>query len=188
VCVIWGFTILNLEKELILIEQWFGLKYGNLDYSDFYEISNLFNVRNIKTKIIRKMTITQKGYYQFLASFGSKKGQRQLKLHKCIASTFIPNPENKPFINHIDGNKTNNKLDNIEWCTGKENAQHAWDSGFQNKRGKSKLIGEIKTFIEENYIPRDKEFGAVALSKKYNTKPDNIVSVIRIKNRRELLK
>lgn len=61
--------------------------------------------------------------------------QKVMSVHKLIAKTFIPNPDNKPQINHIDGNKLNNKVSNLEWCTVKENIQHAYKTGL-NKGGK----------------------------------------------------
>lgn len=81
--------------------------------------------------------------YQWVSLYNEFGGRRRL-IHRIVAKTFIPNPENKPEVNHIDGNKNNNSVDNLEWVTHLENVQDAIRrgtayqniSGFDNHRGK----------------------------------------------------
>ena len=66
----------------------------------------------------------------------SVKGKRQIKfIHRLVAEAFIPNPEDKPCVNHIDGVKKNNRLENLEWCTYSENNKHKYDVlGYKSSR------------------------------------------------------
>lgn len=69
------------------------------------------------------------GYRIF--SFNSGDGRKTLKVHRVVAQTFLDNPLNLPEVNHIDGDKSNNSLDNLEWCDKKENQQHAIKIGLR---------------------------------------------------------
>lgn len=61
---------------------------------------------------------------------------KRTAIHRLLAIAFIPNPENKPWVNHIDKNRSNNNLDNLEWSTISENIQHSYDNGRCNPKGK----------------------------------------------------
>lgn len=105
------------------------------------------------------------GLERFLKSIPVKRGylcvnlyhdrkMRQIRIHRLVALAFIPNPENKPHINHKDGNPQNNDYRNLEWCTPKENVNHAikvlkrWSNS--EKQRKSASI-TLKKYLKEKY-------------------------------------
>src|SRR5574344_246958 len=97
------------------------------DYNGRYFVSNLGNVKSVyfKTKdkeILLRQYILDKKY--LCVSFTKNWKSKHKKVHRLVAEAFIPNLNNKPQVNHIDGNKLNNKVDNLEWCTAKENIEH----------------------------------------------------------------
>lgn len=95
--------------------------------SDGNVISNMFN----KRKVLRYGLMTS-GYKMVNLKKNGK--QRSWSIHRLLAIHFLPNPENLPQVNHIDGNKLNNALCNLEWCTQKENIQHMYDNGLKAYR------------------------------------------------------
>lgn len=68
--------------------------------------------------------------------------------HRCVALAFLENPENKPYVNHIDGNKLNNKLSNLEWTTASENMRHAWATGLM--QGMADRFNNYCPFVEKD--------------------------------------
>ncbi len=98
-------------------------EYKQIIDFDNYEVSNLGNVRNIKTGRILKGSVNNHGYL-IVGLFKNNK-RKNKKIHRLIAEAFIENPENKPFVDHNDGNKTNNNINNIRFATVSENGQNA---------------------------------------------------------------
>lgn len=100
-----------------------------------YEVSNLGRVKSkhhSKRHPNGGLIIgckTSSGYLKVFLSDG-KGNQKQQSVHRLVAQAFIPNPSGKLTINHKDGNKTNNSVDNLEWSTYSENIRHAFDSGL----------------------------------------------------------
>ena len=92
-----------------------------------YEVSNTGKVRRYGSD--KDNSTRDKNGYPSIDLYDN--GERSTKrVHRLVAEAFIPNPDNKPEINHIDGDKHNNDVSNLEWVTSKENCQHAWNRGL----------------------------------------------------------
>ena len=104
-------------------------------YEGLYQVSNLGRIKNIKKNTIKSQRNTFKGYLQVGLS---NKKDKTYRVHRLVAQAFIPNPENKPEVNHIDGDKKNDNVENLEWVTGKENIDHAIKTGVFKKSTKNK--------------------------------------------------
>ena len=119
------------------------------NYYGIYQASNFGRIRNAKTLSIRK-PINYGLYYTIELSNNGKK--KLFLVHRLVAITFLPNPLNKREINHIDGNKHNNKVDNLEWATRKENAMHSARTGLQTKEQFRKAILSMKKVNERAIV------------------------------------
>ncbi len=98
-----------------------------------YEVSNLAQIRNEKTKRILKKQVTEEGY-EIIGLFYKKK-QKQHRVHRLVALAFIPNPNDFPEVNHKDKNRANNRVENLEWATPSMNMKHSYETGRNsNKR------------------------------------------------------
>lgn len=140
-------------------------------------------MRNSITKHIYKTHVNKSGYVQVCVSLGNRNKKKVFKLHRAVAETFIPNTENKPAVNHLDGNKQNNAVSNLEWATYSENMKHAYDNdllhavcGVDNHN--SKFSEEDVQYIREHYVPNDKDFGSRALGKRFGVDHMQILRII----------
>ncbi len=147
-----------------------------LGYEGLYEVDTAGNVWSVRTN--SKLKYRVHNGYCWISLY--KDGKRKLQsIHRIVALTFIPNPDNKPEVNHKDGDKTNNVIGNLEWFTKSENVQHAVDNFGMNcgeRQWRHKLTEEevldiyynqtmsiddlaIKYDIARNYIFRIRRAG-----------------------------
>lgn len=112
-------------------------------YEGMYEVSSIGKIKGIprkfrtNTKILKPLINIKNKYTYVQLSTGGK--IKAVRVHRIVAMAFIPNTDNKPYVNHKDGNKSNNCLDNLEWVTESENTQHALDNDLIAKGEKSYL-------------------------------------------------
>lgn len=156
-------------------------------YEGLYQVSNLGRVKSLekqcgvqiqKEKIL-KPGLVKGGYYRVGLT---KNGIRKSKLvHRLVAETFIPI---NLTVNHKDGNKSNNTVDNLEWTTQKENNIHAYQTGLKphgTQRKDAKLNEQQVKEIRSNYIPNDRNYSTRTLARKYGVHPSIIQRIINNK-------
>lgn len=123
-------------------------------FEGLYQVSNMGRVRSLRRNIILKNRITS-GYEMVLLYTNNIR--KNYLVHRLVAHAFIPNPNNLPQVNHKDENKTNNCVDNLEWCDGKYNTNYGTGNKRRaqkqlNNKNKSKVVLQYSldgTFIKE---------------------------------------
>lgn len=126
-------------------------------YEGYYQVSSCGLIKSISRVVkyrenhsglrkerILKLNVTKSGYVHAVICID--KVNKTVKVHRLVALAFIPNPENKPCVNHINGIKTDNRVENLEWCTYAENTQHAFKTKLKSGvKGEESHLSKLKT-------------------------------------------
>lgn len=160
-------------------------------YEEYFQVSNTGKLFSKRTNKILKQSISKTGYYISTTKIGGRNGiNKCFKIHRLVALAFLDNISNKPTVNHIDGNKLNNHVSNLEWATHSEQTKHALCMGLMKPKcgienGGAKLTNDDVSFIRNKYIPYDSEFGVRALGRKFGVHHSKISKVLNNKSYRK---
>lgn len=146
-------------------------------YEGLYQVSNLGRVKRVKTDRILKGGKNNTGGY-LRVDLSKNNTVSPQRVHRLVAEAFILNPENKPQVNHIDEDKTNNKVSNLEWMTAKENSNHGTRT---DRMAKTRSIPIIATNLKTD---ESQEFyGVSECARQLGLHQQNITQVLQDKRR-----
>lgn len=124
--------------------------WKDIEFDKNYKVSNTGKIYSVRSNKIINGEKTKKGYIRVALT-----NAKRYLVHVLVAQTFIPNPENKEQVNHIDGNKQNNCVENLEWTTQSENMKHAYKLGLQRHRKSGEIYNAravVQLDLDNNYI------------------------------------
>jgi hypothetical protein len=155
---------------------YFVSNIGNVMSKERLEISTRRTTIR-KTRFLHKI-IDRNGYYTTRLMYNGK--QRIFLIHRLVMLAFVGVDKNRPFVNHKNGIKNDNRLENLEWVTRSENAKHAFRLGLQSNKGEKhpshKLSSSQVEEIRSKYIPR--KYSARKLAAEYGISKTNILDII----------
>lgn len=156
-------------------------------YEDYYLVSNKGRIKRLGRDLGYRITHTKitrgrydkEGYLAFKTTLDKK--TLEMRAHRMVAMAFIPNPNNYPQINHINGKKDDNRVENLEWCTNGMNGQHAWDTGLRKRIPTAKcLLSKLCTREVRNIrkLHATGEHKIVDLAKRYKVTANTISKIV----------
>lgn len=176
-----NFSVCSIELVDEMEEIWKDV----IGLEEYFQVSNLGNLYSKRCNKRIKWTLHPSGYLNHATRIGGRAGKSfGLRANRVVAKAFIPNPENKPEVNHINGDKTDNRVENLEWVTSQENTLHAIATGLRvSVKGSghklSKLSEDDILKIRELYVPYSKEFGCRQLGEMFGVHHTQISRVLR---------
>lgn len=171
-----------IKEEAKMQEIWKDV----VGHEGFYQVSNIGRVKSLprtvnnkfyEGKILSTKNNNAKQYEK--TSLHNNGKTKYYKVHQLVARAFIPNPENKREVNHIDGNKHNNKVENLEWVTSKENKEHNHTLGLVRigERHQNSILNE-ETVIQIKMMLKD-GISQASIARHFNLKPYMVNNIKR---------
>lgn len=151
-----------------------------------YIVSTDGVVKRASTGKILAQKLDKDNYLSVHLSMGGRGNTRQVFVHRLVAEAFIPNPENKPLVRHIDGNPINNCVENLIWVTPKENIEYSIKTGAKESdcgslSCNSKLSPNEISYCRKMYQPRNKLYGCNALAKRFGVSKSTMSYILNTK-------
>ncbi len=159
-------------------------------YEGEYAISSIGTVKSFKRNpaYLMKLRLTVNGYVKICLRRPPRE-KKYYTIHRLVARAFIPNPENKPQVNHKNFNKTDNRIENLEWCTASENHCHIRDNN-----GPNSILGKLnpqaklseKNVLEIRKLAKENPGSAYKIAKQFNVSAVNIYDIINYRTWKHL--
>ena len=169
------------------------------EFEEFYEVDekgNIYSLPRLRKTPTTEYLSKEKKLKPFLDKKGylcvdliGKNKRKTKKVHRIVAEAFIPIIENKPQINHKNGIKTDNRVENLEWCNNSENQIHAFANNLQKgnfEHHNSKLKLEDVLYIKNNYQKNKKGYGMRCMAKRFNVSVTSIQQILQGKSYRNI--
>ena len=145
-----------------------------------YQVSSFGRIKNYKRNKIRKLSTNKSGYQFVIIKLNNI--TKSLSIHRLVAISFITNSENKKEVNHIDGNKKNNNVNNLEWSTRYENQKHAWKNNLYTHKGENCHTAKLTELdIIKIRLLYKNGISSYRIAKNYNMSAPTIRSIINNK-------
>lgn len=148
------------------------------EYEGLYQVSSLGRIYSFISNKILSPSGTGDGYLKI--KLVKNKVTKSYKVHRLVAISFIPNPNNLPQVNHINRKRDDNRVENLEWINNKDNTKYSYDKLYSNRYKNPRVAlseDEIK-YILKNYKKGSKLFGANALARKFKVSQPTVTKIV----------